>query len=352
MNNSTQTPQNDDMLTVGELGENEVLRRIIPLLPKASAAELGPGDDAAILSVPSGKLVLTTDTMLHGPDFRLAWSSGFDLGFKAAVSNLADVVAMGARPTGLLIALGCPDNTTVDFLQDFGRGISAAIAELAPGCGVLGGDLTNSETFTIAITAMGELIGAPVLRSGAQVGDTLAVAGVLGHASAGISMLFHRGVDADGKPDAERAAVLKEDFPLVLSAQLRPQPPFAAVLAVCEPDAPLRPNAMLDLSDGLLKDALRISRASSVALRLDPEQIRHEASLLAELVPEFADYAEGIVLGGGEDHSLLATFPAGNLPAGFRAIGTVTEGSGVFLGEKAVAEIGWDAFTQWDGDLG
>lgn len=342
----------DDTRTVGELGENEVLRRILPELPAAKQAILGAGDDAAILAVPSGKIVLTTDTMLHGPDFRLAWSTGFDLGYKAVVSNLADVVAMGAQPTGLLVALGCPDDIQLGFVKDFMRGMSNALAELAPDCGVLGGDLTNSETLTIAVTAMGELLGEPILRSGAQVGDTIAVAGVLGHAAAGISLLFHRGVDEAGHPDAKKAAALKASFPALLAAQLRPKPPFAQVLAACAADSPLRPSSMLDLSDGLLKDALRVAKASGVALRLDPERIAVEAQLLAALVPEFADYAEPIVLSGGEDHTLLATFPPGELPAGFRAIGTVIAGEGISIGDKSVAEAGWDAFTQWDGSLG
>ena len=87
--------------TLGELGEAAVLRRIFPRLPEATAQLLGPGDDAAVVAAPDGRFVVTTDTMIHGPDCRLAWSTPRELGWKAAASNLADVAAMGAVPTAI-----------------------------------------------------------------------------------------------------------------------------------------------------------------------------------------------------------------------------------------------------------
>src|ERR1700733_12608075 len=97
--------------TLGSLGEAAVLARIFPRLPSASAALVGPGDDAAVLAAPDGRYVVTTDMMIHGPDFRLAWSRAPDLGWKAAATNLADVAAMGAVPTGLVVALAAPADT-------------------------------------------------------------------------------------------------------------------------------------------------------------------------------------------------------------------------------------------------
>ena len=94
--------------TLGSLGESEVLARIFPRLPDAQAALIGPGDDAAVLAAPDGRYVVTTDTMVHGPDFRLAWSTPAELGWKAAATNLSDIAAMGARPTALVIALVAP----------------------------------------------------------------------------------------------------------------------------------------------------------------------------------------------------------------------------------------------------
>src|SRR3954468_3240912 len=127
--------------TLGSLGERAVLARIFPRLPDAAAALVGPGDDAAVMTAPDGRYVVTTDTMVHGPDFRLAWSSGYDLGWKAAATNLADVAAMGARPPGLVVALAAPATTPVAVLEALADGLREACAALAPGCGVVGGDL-------------------------------------------------------------------------------------------------------------------------------------------------------------------------------------------------------------------
>src|SRR4051812_47579770 len=109
--------------TLGSLGEGGVLVRIFPRLPAAASELLGPGDDAAVLAAPDGRVVITTDMMIHGPDFRLAWSTPHDLGWKAAASNLADVAAMGAVPTALVVALAAPADTEVAFLEAFADGL-------------------------------------------------------------------------------------------------------------------------------------------------------------------------------------------------------------------------------------
>jgi thiamine-monophosphate kinase len=189
--------------TLGELGEAAVLRRIFPRLPDAGVALVGPGDDAAVLAAPDGRYVVTTDTMVHGPDFRLAWSTPHDLGWKAAASNLSDVAAMGARPTALVVAVAAPPETEALFLESLADGLRDACAELAPGCGVVGGDLSVSATLVIAVTAFGDLEGRDaVLRSGARPGDVVAVSvgagGALGLAAEGLALLFEQGVDDEG----------------------------------------------------------------------------------------------------------------------------------------------------------
>ncbi|MEC4630611.1 AIR synthase related protein, partial [Bacillus safensis] len=79
-------------------------------------------DDAAVLATPSGSVVATTDTLVHGPDFRLAWSSGYDLGWKSAAVNVADIAAMGAHPTGLLVALAVPREVRLSFIEQLADG--------------------------------------------------------------------------------------------------------------------------------------------------------------------------------------------------------------------------------------
>ena len=184
--------------TVGELSEGQILARILERLG-ASDAIVGPGDDAAVLAAADGRVVASVDTLVHGPDFRLAWSSGYDLGFKAAAVNLADIAAMGATPTALLVALAMPEGTRLSFVTDLADGLRAACRELAPGCRVEGGDLTVSDTLTIAVTALGALAGRePVRRSGAAL-VTHVYDGplVTGHKPS-VDVLFHSVAEACG----------------------------------------------------------------------------------------------------------------------------------------------------------
>ncbi|PPL19004.1 thiamine-phosphate kinase [Microterricola pindariensis] len=329
--------------TLAELSEIAVLQRIFPRLPESDATLLGPGDDAAVLAAPDRRFVVTTDMMIHGPDFRLAWSRPADLGWKAAATNLSDVAAMGARPTALVVAIAAPQHLPVSVLEGISDGLREACAALAPGCGVVGGDLSASDTLTLAVTAFGDLEGrAPVLRSGARPGDTVAVAeggNTLGEAGRGLALLFTRGIDAEGAPDAAAADALRTAYPRLLGAQLRPSPPIPAGAAAAASGA----TAMLDVSDGLALDATRIARASGVLIDFDSAALGEH--------PESA-------LGGGEDHSLLACFPAGaELPTGFRPIGRVLE---LPAGEPAGITVdgaphlpgGWDPYRGWDGHAG
>lgn len=322
--------------TLASVGESAALARIVARLPPSDSALLGPGDDAAVVKAADGRFVVTTDMMVEGPDFSLAWSTPEDLGWKAAASNLSDVAAMGAVPTALLVALAAPAVTPVAVLEGIADGFREACAALAPGCGVVGGDLSVSPVMTFAITAFGDLGGrAPVLRSGARPGDVVAVSGPLGHAAAGLRILFERGVDADGRPDAARARSLRSDPETagLVMAQLRPQPPVAGGVAAALAGA----SAMLDLSDGLAKDAARVAKASAVT-------VNFARSLLG-------DDPDG-ALAGGEDHSLLATFPPNTvLPSGFRPVGRVVgrEDAHVTLDGYPVSTAGWDPYTDWRG---
>lgn len=327
-------PRDDDP-TLGDLSEGEILRAILARTARASHTIIGPGDDAAVIAAPSGSVVATTDTLVHGPDFRLAWSSGYDLGWKAAAVNLADVAAMGARPTALLVALAVPRDLRLSFVERLADGFREACAALAPGCAVVGGDLTVSDVLTVAVTALGDLEGrAPVTRSGARVGDVVAVAGELGHAARGLAVLFGRFRDGE-TPVAVDPSVLGQGESAALAAQLRPSPPiglgpFAATAGA---------TAMMDISDGLALDARRMAAASTVTIALDGAALGDS--------PQRA-------LAGGEDHALLATFPPGMLPSGFRVIGVVApQGEHDLLVDDAPADVsGWDPYRDWDSASG
>ncbi|MFS0714865.1 thiamine-phosphate kinase [Microbacterium sp. 2P01SA-2] len=323
---------------VGSLSEEAVLAVILDRLGPADAL-VGPGDDAAVLRLADARVVVTTDTLIHGPDFRLAWSSGRDLGAKAAAVNLADVAAMGARPVALFVALAMPPETSIAFVGDLATGLREACDELAPGCRVAGGDLTSSDTLTIAVTAVGEL--APgrdaVLRSGARPGDVVAICGDVGLAAAGLDILFERfrdergaavPVDTDALTASERAAV---------AGQLRPRPPISSGPAAARAGA----TAMMDVSDGLVRDARRLASASGVTIDLDRTTLGADSER---------------ALRGGEDHALLATFPEGTiLPEGFRVIGSTREAGPDPLTVDGRAERsagGWDPYRDWDGAAG
>lgn len=327
-------PDADDP-RLGDVPEGRILRAILSRTPAASHALIGPGDDAAVIATPSGSVVATTDTLVHGPDFRLAWSSGYDLGWKSAAVNLADVAAMGARPTALLVALAVPREMRLSFVERLADGFRDACAALAPGCAVVGGDLTVSDTLTVAVTALGDLEGrAAVSRSGARPGDVVAVAGELGHAARGLAVLFGRFRDGEVPVPVDPAALAAGEREAV-NAQLRPSPPIGLGAVAATAGA----TAMMDISDGLALDARRMAAASGVTIALD-------SALLG------ADPARA--LAGGEDHALLATFPEALLPPAFRAIGRVRAAGNedLLCDEQPVDLSGWDPYRDWDSAAG
>jgi thiamine-monophosphate kinase len=317
--------------TVADLGEDDLLAQVFPILAGAGGTTglvTGPGDDAAVLAWAAGDvagLVATTDAMVRDRDWLDAWSSGADVGAKVAAQNLADVAAMGARPVALLVTLVMEAATPVGWVLDLAHGL-AEVARSAT-CPVIGGDLSSAPdgTLVVSVTALGSLDGRrPVLRSGAEPGDVVAVAGTLGLAAAGWRLLHA------GREDAHTEAVAR---------QRRPRPPLDRGPAAADAGA----TAMVDLSDGLLRDAGRVARASGVRVALRSDPLADDVARLSGALGD--EQARDCVLAGGEEHSLLATFPAGAaLPHGFRIVGEVTGGAGVTLDGVTQSARGWDHF--------
>ena len=320
--------------TVADLSEDGLLARIFPHLPPGDATLLGPGDDAAVLAAPDGRVVVSTDVLVEDRHFRLAWSTGADVGWRAAMQNLADVAAMGARPTGMVVSLVVPGDLPVSWVEGLARGLGAAGATV--GAGVVGGDLSGGDLVVVAVTVHGDLGGAdPVLRSGARPGDVVALAGTAGRSAAGLALLAAGAADAD---------------PAVVRVHRRPEPPLALGPVAARAGA----TAMLDVSDGLLRDGGRIARASGVVLDLgEPaEVLADDLAVLAAAAAAVGGDARAWVLGGGEDHGLLATFPPGAVPAGFREVGRVrapgdgaAAGTVLVAGRPAGTPPGWDHFA-------
>jgi thiamine-monophosphate kinase len=303
-------PRGDPADTVRVVGEFGVIARVVAAAGSAEAAEVGPGDDAAVVRAPDGRVVATTDVLVEGRHFRRDWSSPEDIGHKAAAANLADVAAMGARTTALLVGVACPGDTPTGWLEAVAAGMAAECAPL--GAAVVGGDTVasppGSDAVVLSVTALGDLGGrAPVLRSGARPGDVVALAGRLGWSACGLAVL-RRGFTS---PIA------------AVTAHRRPTPPYGAGPAAAAAGA----TAMCDVSDGLLADAEHIAAASGVHLDLDRAALvracLEPTGPLQQVAAALGGDPLAWVLTGGEDHALIGTFPAGAaLPDGWTAIGS------------------------------
>jgi thiamine-monophosphate kinase len=240
---------------------------------------------------------------------------------------------MGATPTVLVVAMVVPKTTKISWLEAFADGLQSACDQLSPGAAIVGGDLASGEQVVISVTVHGQLDGlTPVLRSGAKVGDVVAVCGPLGKAACGLALL------QSGNQDLVRSY---DDWVL---AQLRPAPPIDQGVIANQAGA----TAMLDVSDGLIKDLGRIAKASNVSIEIERSQLAGYEAMLDLPAQGLGVEPISWVLQGGEDHSLLATFPANaTLPRSFKAIGKVIAGSenAVLLDGKPVSDTGWDSIT-------
>lgn len=321
-------------LLVKDISEAELLQRILSRLKPSSNALIGPGDDCAVLKT-SPLTVITIDTLVEGPDFRSAWSDGFNLGWKAAAVNLADVSAMGANPTALVVALTVPQEIPINYIEQMASGLQAACDQLAPGCSIVGGDLASSNTLTVAVTALGQMPDGfrPVTRAGAEPGQIVTIAGNLGAAAAGLNVLWERFRDGSGAAVPIDWAGLSDVEAALVRAQLQPSPPIALGVVAAESGA----VAMMDLSDGLGIDARRMAAASGVVIDFDSAALlRHYQRPVAELMR------------AGEDHGLLTVFPGSrDIPAGFNVVGrtVLSDSPGVCLdGEPYLARGGWDPY--------
>ena len=309
--------------TLGDAGEFGLIGALAALFPQGEHVLVGPGDDAAVLRVKSGHVVVSTDLMVEGRHFRRDWASAEDVGHRAAAQNLSDLNAMGGRAHSLTVGLAAPADLPVRWALDFAAGF-AAECELV-GASVVGGDLTSADQVVVAVTVIGACTSPPVLRSGAEPGQVLALAGRQGWAAGGLAVLG-RGFRSPR---------------VLVEAYRRPAPPYDAGPAAAEAGA----TSMIDISDGLLAEAGHLAEASGVAIDVHTDSLEVAEPLHAVAAATGADPAS-FVLGGGDDHALLATFAsAAAVPDGWAAIGTVAEGSGVTVDGAAYdGPTGWTHF--------
>ncbi|MDO5727744.1 MAG: thiamine-phosphate kinase [Bowdeniella nasicola] len=302
---------NQESKTVAETDEADLIAEITAIVPSPRAI-VGNGDDAAVLPC-HGQVVTSTDMLVANRHFRMEWSTGSDIGYRAAMQNFADIAAMGARCDALVVSLSLPKDLPVRWVREVATGLAQACDDAAHAwntpVGIAGGDLTGGPVVTIAITALGTLIGdRPITRAGAQPGDVLAVAGTIGRSAAGLALA---GPPAINAPRAAHTC---------WQTYLRPTPPLGEAAALCSA------SSAIDISDGLILDTSRLAQASAVSIDLDPLPLDPILTAVADLVAPEGEREAAVAtwqFTGGEDHALLATFPPQQLPAGFSQIGTV-----------------------------
>jgi thiamine-monophosphate kinase len=313
----------DDRPTLGALGEFGLIAQVTRERTQPASTLLGPGDDAAVVAASDGRVVATTDVLVEGVHFRLDWSTPEQIGRKAAAANLADIAAMGAVPTALLVGLAAPADIPVTTLSALADGLWAEADGV--GAGLVGGDVVAAAELVLAVTALGSLEGrSPVTRAGARPGDVVALAGRVGWAAAGLAVL-QRGFRSPGA---------------VVAAHRVPEPPYAAGPQAARAGA----TSMIDISDGLLADLGHVAAASGVVIEL---RIPDVPPRLAELGGALGIDPLSWLLTGGEDHALVATFPPDVVPpAAFAVIGAVRAGDPAVLvaGKPYDGEPGWTHF--------
>ncbi len=321
-------------LTVAELGEFGLIDRIRRRLGAATSSDaliLGPGDDSAVVGLRAERVVASVDLLVEARHFHRDWSSGSDIGAKAAASSLADVAAMGARPLALLVGLAVPGDLPVAWVDELTNGIRAEVTRA--GAAVAGGDVVSDDRVTLSMTALGDPDGIePVTRSGARTGDLVVLAGRLGWAAAGLAAL------RTGR--AEEAACLA-----MVAAHRRPEVGYEAARRLAEIGA----TAMLDVSDGLLADLGHVADASAVTIDLHAAAIPVDDELRAAAQVLGVDPLR-LVLTGGDDHGFAATIPRADgrelARMGATVIGRVVAGPSRISvdGEELDVAVGWRHF--------
>lgn len=352
---------------IRDVSEDEILSRIVPLLPVSPQATVKSGDDCAVLEV--NQVAVSTDMLVEGVHFRRDWSTGADVGWRAAMQNIADAVAMGARPSTLVVSMELPGDLPLAWVEDCARGMAQATRSC--GCGIDGGDLVGGKAVVLGVTVLGDMEGrAPRLRSGARPGEAIIHAGNIGHAATGYELL-RRGFTPSRSVRQPRSRCnvarnyVKSAHDVFMENFLRPWPPVSAVLNAVRAGSL---GALMDVSDGLLRDARRMAKASHMWLDIDTLKLEENFRAVMVVAPQLGmhdclDWAYRTVLGGGEDHGFLATLRRHEekawglhtplLPQGFKRIGTVRdkwEGGRVTLDGKDIpaylGNSGWDHFSR------
>lgn len=337
-----------DISSLGEFGLIEHLTKNIEF--KHAGSIVGVGDDAAVIDQFGKQSVITTDMLIEGIHFDLAYTPLKHLGYKSVVVNLSDIYAMGATPTHITLSIGISNRFSVEALDEFYNGVYAACEYY--NIDLIGGDTCSSQKgFIISITVIGEV--APdkyIQRSTAQEGDLICVSGDLGAAYIGLQLLEREKrifLESPGvQPDFQNKKY-------TIGRILKPEP-RADIIEWLESQQ-IVPTSMIDVSDGLSSELLHICKKSNKGCMIYEDKIPiHEETRITAL--EFNLPPTTCALSGGEDYELLFTVSQRDyekiaLNEQISVIGYITDiTEGQYLitksGNKhAITAQGWNAFS-------
>ena len=334
---------------LGEFGLIEHLTKNITINQESTIRSIG--DDAAVLDFSHKKVIVSTDLLIEGVHFDLAYMPLKHLGYKAVVSNISDICAMNAKPTQITVSLALSNRFPLEAIEELYDGIQ--LAAKVYNVDIIGGDTTSSQKgLIISITAIGEAILDDITyRSGALPTDLLVVTGDIGAAYMGLQVLEREKevfkVNPNNQPDLEHYSYLIE-------RQLKPEArtDIKELLAKLE----VKPTAMIDISDGLSSEVLHICKQSNVGCNLYEDKIPADPQLI-NVCEEFNIDITTIALSGGEDYELLFTikmedFEKIKANPNFSIIGhMVEEKEGIHLITRANTKIplkarGWNALKE------
>lgn len=340
------TPQRTAIAQLGEFGLISHLTKNFNITQESTLK--GIGDDAAVLDFKEKKIVISTDFLIEGVHFDLAYMPLKHLGYKAVVVNVSDICAMNARPTHITVSIAVSNRFPLEALEELFAGITLAANEYK--VDVIGGDTTSSQKgLIISITAIGEAEESElVYRSGAKDNDLLVVTGDIGAAYMGLQVLEREKqvfqVNPNSQPDLDA-------YTYIIERQLRPEArkDVRTLLHALE----LKPTAMIDISDGLSSEILHLCKQSNVGCNLYEEKLPLDPQLIS-VCEEFNLDSTTVAINGGEDYELLFTIDMEDFEKvkgnpNFSIIGHMTSASeGIHLITRANTKIplkarGWNA---------
>ena len=294
--------QKNNLTPISDLGEFKLIEELTKTFEiNNDSTDLGIGDDAAILDFNKEKILVSTDMLVEGIHFDLAYTPMKHLGYKAVISNLSDIYAMNGNCTQITVSIGMSNRFTLESIEELYLGIRAACKKY--NVDLVGGDTTSSNKgLIISITAIGHAKGKKVSkRSGAKLNDLMVVSGDLGSAYMGLQILKRENevfkVNPNNQPDLS-------DYTYLLQRQLKPEARKDVIEFFAEND--ILPTSMIDISDGLSSEIIHICKSSGMGCNVYEDKIPVSEELRSAC-KEFKLHSTTVAMSGGEDYELLFT---------------------------------------------